>query len=95
MRAQIIFAGDNETYKAAKDASDGLEHGFWELDQIARNAPKSADKMFLCVRQTIVSLLGVSPEIAAELNDTLLGDLAVTDGVWRCLPRPRRLSRSQ
>jgi hypothetical protein len=69
VRAQIIFAGDTETYKAAKDASDGLEHGFWELDKIAKNALKSADKTFQYVRQAIVDLLGVSPEIAAELNE--------------------------
>lgn len=68
-RETIIFAGDTETYKAAKDASDGLEHGIWELDKVAAHALKSADKTFRYVRRTIVDLLGVSQEVAEELNE--------------------------
>jgi hypothetical protein len=69
IREEIIFAGDTETYRAAKDASDGLEHGIWELDKIAAHALKSADKTFHYVRGTIVDLLGVSQEVAGELNE--------------------------
>lgn len=58
VREKIIFAGDTETYSAAKDASDGLEHGIWELDKVAAGALKSADKTFLYVRRTIIDLLG-------------------------------------
>jgi len=68
-REKIIFAGDTETYKTAKDASDGLEHGIWELDKVAAHALKSADKTFRYVRRTIVDLLGVSQEVADELNE--------------------------
>jgi excisionase family DNA binding protein len=53
VREQIVFAGDTETYKAAKDASDGLEHGIWELDKVAALALKSTDKTFQYVRRTI------------------------------------------
>ena len=69
VRETIIFAGDTETYKAAKDASDGLEHGIWELDKVAAHALKSADKTFYYVRRTIVDLLGVSQEVVDELNE--------------------------
>ncbi|HEX5348838.1 MAG TPA: hypothetical protein VFW64_17300 [Pseudonocardiaceae bacterium] len=68
VRETIIFVGDTGTYKAAKDASDGLEHGIWELDKVAAHALKSADKTFHYVRRTIVDLLGLSQEVADELN---------------------------
>ena len=57
----MIFDGDHDTYKTAKDASDGLEHGFLELDEIARHALKCADKTFHHVRRTIIDLLGCPP----------------------------------
>jgi hypothetical protein len=69
VRQEIIFTGDAETYKAAKDASDGLEHGSWELDKVAAHALKSADKTFRYVRRTIVDLLGLPQEVANELNE--------------------------
>jgi hypothetical protein len=74
-RAQIIFAGDTETYAAAKDASDGLEHGIWELDKVAAHALKSADKTFHYVRRTIVDLLVLAPEVADELNEIMPKDV--------------------
>jgi len=65
VREQMIFDGDHDTYKTAKDASDGLEHGFLELDEIARHAVKCADKTFHHVRRTIIELLRL-PAGAAE-----------------------------
>jgi len=66
-REQIIFDGDSDTYKTAKYASDGLEHGFLELGEIAEHAIKSADKTFLHVRRTILELLELPVEIVDEL----------------------------
>ena len=68
VREGTIFAGDADTYKAAKDASDGLEHGIWELDKVAAHALKSADKTFLYVRRTIVDLLDLPREVGDELT---------------------------
>jgi hypothetical protein len=68
VREKIIFANDTETYKAAKNASDGIEHGIWELDKVAAHALKSTDKTFRYVRRTIVGLLGLTPPVADELN---------------------------
>jgi len=67
VRERLIFDGDSETYRTAKDASDGLEHGFLALDEISARAVKCADKTFHHVRRTIVDLLDLSPEIADEL----------------------------
>jgi hypothetical protein len=69
VREQIIFDGDHDTYTAAKRASDGLEHGFLELDEVARRAIASADTTFTCVRRTIIDLLNLPPEIGAELME--------------------------
>lgn len=69
VREQIIFDGDHDTYTTAKKASDGLEHGFLELDEVARRAIASADTTFTCVRRTIIDLLDLSREIGAELME--------------------------
>jgi hypothetical protein len=66
-REQIIFDGDSDTYKTAKDASDGLEHGYLELSEIAQHAVKCADKTFFDVRRTILDLLELPIEIVNEL----------------------------
>jgi len=67
VREQLIFRGDSETYKTAKNASDGLEHGSWDLDKIAEHAVKCADKTFHYVRQTVLELLNLPPEVAEKL----------------------------
>jgi hypothetical protein len=69
VREQIIFDGDHDTYTTAKKASDGLEHGFLELDEVARRAIASADTTFTCVRRTIIDLLNLPREIGAELME--------------------------
>lgn len=69
VREQVIFDGDHDTYTTAKKASDGLEHGFLELDAVARRAIASADTTFTCVRRTIIDLLDMPHEIGAELME--------------------------
>jgi hypothetical protein len=69
VREQIIFDGDHDTYMTAKKASDGLEHGFLELDEVARHAIASASVTFTCVRRTIIDLLDLPSEISAELME--------------------------
>jgi hypothetical protein len=44
VRHAIIFGGDDDTYQTAKSASDGLEHGTWELSRIAEKALRCTDK---------------------------------------------------
>jgi hypothetical protein len=67
VREQLIFGADTDTYKTAKSASDGLEHGFLELDQIASHALKCTDTTFRHVRQAIIDLLGLPAPVAADL----------------------------
>jgi hypothetical protein len=67
VRQEIIFVGDDETYQSAKSASDGLEHGFLELNQVAVRAIRSADMTFHYIRGCIVDLLDVDESSAQEL----------------------------
>ncbi len=69
IREQVIFDGDHDTYATAKKASDGLEHGFLELDKVARHAVDSADITFTCVRRAIIDLLCLPREVSAELME--------------------------
>lgn len=66
-RAEVVFASDSETYQAAKTASDGLEHGSLDLNAIHQHALKATDKTFAYVRQAIVDLIEVTPELRDEL----------------------------
>ena len=83
VREQIIFDGDHDTYTTAKKASDGLEHGFLELDEVARRAIASADTTFTCVRRTIIDLLNLPREIGAELMEIKPKDVQSTRKVIR------------
>lgn len=67
VRAQIIFAGDHDTYQTARTASDGLEHGYLDLNDVAAHALKSADKTFHHVRRSLIELLDLPSDVAAEL----------------------------
>jgi len=67
VRERLIFGGDHDTYKTAKGASDGLEHGYIELNTVAEHALESADMTFHCVRRTIVELLRLPDEVTNQL----------------------------
>jgi hypothetical protein len=66
-RVAIIFAGDDKTYNAAKSASDGVEHGFMELNEVHRNAMIATAATFGYVRRSILRLLYVSEADFPEL----------------------------
>jgi hypothetical protein len=40
VRKRLLLADDDECYKKAKDASDGLEHGFLGYDKIRKYAKR-------------------------------------------------------
>lgn len=67
VRERMIFAGDSDSYTTAKEASDGLEHGYLELDTIAAHALRCADKTFGYVRRTILELFDLPSAVADEL----------------------------
>jgi hypothetical protein len=83
VREQVIFDGDHDAYVTAKKASDGLEHGFLELDEIARHAIDSADITFTCVRRTIIDLLDLPRAVSTELMEVKPKDVQSTRKIIR------------
>lgn len=83
VRQAIIFAGDDDTYQTAKSASDGLEHGIWELNRIAENAIRCTDKTFGYVRRSIIDLLGLDAQAATELMSIEPTDVESTRTIMR------------
>lgn len=71
-RENLIFSGDRVTYQAAKNASDGLEHGFMDLRKVHKNALKAVDSTFRYVRLTILRLLGLEASHPELCNRTPL-----------------------
>ncbi|GAA3013002.1 hypothetical protein LV75_000462 [Actinokineospora diospyrosa] len=70
VREALVFNGDNNAYKTTKDASDGLEHGMWDLDKVATHANQVIDATFGHIRRTIVDLLAVPEDTATRLLAT-------------------------
>jgi integrase len=68
-RKEIIFEGDNDTYRDARYASDGIEHGFLEMEQVNRHAQSVTAITFRYIRKTILRLLGISRAESAELYE--------------------------
>lgn len=75
VRAAHIFDGDRDTYRAANDASNGIEHGYWDLDKVAAHALRCTDLTFAYVRQTIVGLLDLEPAVAGKLRAIKVKDV--------------------
>jgi len=63
VRREYIFRGDQELYKKALDASDGLEHGFADLPEIRATATEIGGRMFDAIREAILDVLDLSPEV--------------------------------
>ena len=66
-RRDVVFDGDNATYRDARYASDGIEHGFLELQEVNRHAQSVTAITFQYIRTTILRLLNVSQTEFPEL----------------------------
>jgi hypothetical protein len=68
VRRQLIFRGDDDTYAAAKNASDGFEHGFLDFDRVRLLSRDVRNATARYIRHTIVEHSGVD----AVHRDTLM-----------------------
>jgi hypothetical protein len=59
VRKHLLFQGDDQCYKDAKDASDGFEHGFMPFDKIRNKARAVRDKTAKYLRKAILDLVGI------------------------------------
>lgn len=66
-RRRLLFQGDMETHRHAKAASDGFEHGFAEYAQIRESAVGARDKAALYLRNAILNLVEMNPELRTIL----------------------------
>lgn len=69
VRRRLLFRSDEECYKAALAASDGLEHGFKPLPDLHELAKSSRDCAAAHLREAILFYL--SP--AQDVSDRILG----------------------
>lgn len=67
IRRDFILHGDAECYNQAKEASDGLEHGFLEFGRIWELSQKVRHRMARYVRTSIFDLAGLSGDAKTKL----------------------------
>jgi hypothetical protein len=67
IRREILFKGDTETYKNAKRASDGFEHGFMPFDEIRALARSIRDTTAKYLRIGVMDLLNLDQRIRSLL----------------------------
>lgn len=69
IRREYIFQGDKETYRMAKSASDGFEHGYADFDQVRRFAREARDRTAAYLRTALVNLVPVDQSTSSVLLD--------------------------
>jgi len=68
VRKEILLGGDDECYRKAKKASDGLEHGFLSYDKISQFAGDVRHRMATHTRVAILDMCGVDADTHAVLS---------------------------
>ena len=69
VRSRIIFKGDQECYRNAKDASDGFEHGFLSLSEAHDLATRARDETAANLRRAIFKLADLDQPTLSALLD--------------------------
>jgi hypothetical protein len=70
VRRETLFQGDGETYRAAKAASDGFEHGFLSLADVHSLASQARDRTGELLRMAIFDAGGLEK----NASEILLGE---------------------
>lgn len=66
---QLAFEGDRGAYDAAREATNGYEHGYVDLNDVQRQAVEATPVVFSHVRRSIADVLSLT----GEYRDWLLG----------------------
>ena len=66
-RSQIVFKGDAQTYRSARDASDGFEHGYSSLEEVDANARSTRAQTAVYLREAILVGAGLRDESLRRL----------------------------
>jgi hypothetical protein len=83
VRREIIFKGDRETFKTARTASNNLEHGLAQHEEVHQLAVKCVAKCASYLRGAILDLLPLSQVDRDSLNSEPYGSPANTRGFDR------------
>lgn len=67
VRLEDVFHGDADTHRGAKEASDGLEHGFMEMSEVHRRARAATERTFEHIRRTILGLVDIPTDIGDRI----------------------------
>ncbi|WP_301124119.1 hypothetical protein [Mycolicibacterium fortuitum] len=70
-RSQLLFDGDDIVFSAAKDASDGIEHGYMEFSEINQKAIAATLSTFGYVRVAVLRFLGLPEDSDLALREPL------------------------
>jgi hypothetical protein len=85
IRRDLICKGDAATYRTARAASNGLEHGFANMASIRADAQQVTPKVFEYVRGGVLDLLDLDAGVRERLGKMKLVDVtpmyAVITGV--------------
>ena len=68
VRRDVICKGDQQTYKAAYEASNGLEHGCLDMPSIRAVAQQVTPKLFGYVREGVLDLLNLEAAVRERLG---------------------------
>jgi hypothetical protein len=68
VRRDLLCRGDSVTYKAAREASNGFEHGFMDLPKYRAAAEQYARPLMNYVREAVLDLLDVGEPMRTEVN---------------------------
>lgn len=77
IRLQKVFRGDAATAKAARDASDGIEHGFADYEKVWELSRKAYEKTASYLRRALFDMLDLGDETMESLTGARFGDVLV------------------
>jgi len=91
VRRDVICKGDQPTYKAAYEASNGLEHGNLDMPSIRAVAQQVTPKLFGYVREGVLDLLTLEGDVRERLGKLRVLDVTplhmemrgVLTGTWQ------------
>ena len=82
-RREIIFRGDEETFRIAKGASDSLEHGLAQHEEVHKSAIRCVEKCASYLRHAILDIVPIGADDRAALRVKPYANPASTGGFER------------
>jgi hypothetical protein len=78
-RRKYLFDGNEDLYKAAREASDGFEHGFKDFPTIGAAATEIVRELFSIVRKGILDVLQIDASEAETLHKVFPIDVSAQE----------------